>query len=69
MRMAKCFTNSSKRFPCSRMNTCPAPDGTMFAPAQRLPTCSLVEVYRRFRDACCLHHQGDEYPVDGSKHP
>jgi hypothetical protein len=21
--------------------------------------CSLVEVYRRFRDACCLHHQGD----------
>jgi hypothetical protein len=22
--------------------------------------CSLVEVYRRFRGACCLHHQGDE---------
>jgi hypothetical protein len=22
--------------------------------------CSLVEVYRRFRDVCCLHHQGDE---------
>jgi hypothetical protein len=21
--------------------------------------CSLVKVYRRFRDACCLHHQGD----------
>jgi hypothetical protein len=21
---------------------------------------SLVEVYRSFRDACCLHHQGDE---------
>jgi hypothetical protein len=21
--------------------------------------CSLVEVYRRFRGACCLHHQGD----------
>jgi hypothetical protein len=20
--------------------------------------CSLVEVYRRFRDACCLYHQG-----------
>jgi hypothetical protein len=20
---------------------------------------SLVEVYRRFRGACCLHHQGD----------
>jgi hypothetical protein len=20
--------------------------------------CSLVEVYRRFRDACCIHHQG-----------
>jgi hypothetical protein len=22
--------------------------------------CSLVEVNRRFRDACCLHHQGDD---------
>jgi hypothetical protein len=22
--------------------------------------CSLVEVYRHFRGACCLHHQGDE---------
>jgi hypothetical protein len=22
--------------------------------------CSLVDVYRRFRDTCCLHHQGDE---------
>jgi hypothetical protein len=21
--------------------------------------CSLVEVYRRFRGACCLHYQGD----------
>jgi hypothetical protein len=21
--------------------------------------CSLVEAYRRFRGACCLHHQGD----------
>jgi hypothetical protein len=21
--------------------------------------CSLVEVYRRFRGACCLYHQGD----------
>jgi hypothetical protein len=21
---------------------------------------SLVEVYRRFRSVCCLHHQGDE---------
>jgi hypothetical protein len=26
--------------------------------------CSLVEVYRRFRDICCLHHQGDR----GGKH-
>jgi hypothetical protein len=25
--------------------------------------CSLVEVYRRFRGACCRHHQGD--PDDG----
>jgi hypothetical protein len=24
-------------------------------------TCSLVEVYRRFRGAFCLHHQGDEH--------
>jgi hypothetical protein len=23
--------------------------------------CSLVEIYRRFRGAYCLHHQGDEY--------
>jgi hypothetical protein len=22
--------------------------------------CSLVEVYRRFRGPCCLHHQGNE---------
>jgi hypothetical protein len=22
--------------------------------------CSLVEVFQRFRGACCLHHQGDE---------
>jgi hypothetical protein len=22
--------------------------------------CSLVEVYQRFRDPCCLHHQGDQ---------
>jgi hypothetical protein len=25
--------------------------------------CSLVEVYRRFRGACCLHHQGDKCNV------
>jgi hypothetical protein len=22
--------------------------------------CSLVEVYKRFRGPCCLHHQGDQ---------
>jgi hypothetical protein len=22
--------------------------------------CSLVEVYRRFRGACCLHHQSNK---------
>jgi hypothetical protein len=22
-------------------------------------SCSLVEVYQRFRGPCCLHHQGD----------
>jgi hypothetical protein len=27
--------------------------------------CSLVEVYRRFRGPCCLHHQGDDRPDDG----
>jgi hypothetical protein len=26
--------------------------------------CSLVEVYRRFRGTCCLHHQGDHL-IDG----
>jgi hypothetical protein len=23
-------------------------------------SCSLVEVYQRFRGPCCLHHQGDD---------
>jgi hypothetical protein len=23
-------------------------------------SCSLVEVYRRFRGTCCLQHQGDQ---------
>jgi hypothetical protein len=23
-------------------------------------SCNLVEVYRRFRASCCLHHQSDE---------
>jgi hypothetical protein len=27
-------------------------------------TCSLVEVYQRFRGPCCLHHQGDESASD-----
>jgi hypothetical protein len=27
--------------------------------------CSLVEVYRHFRGAYCLHHQSDECPDDG----
>jgi hypothetical protein len=27
--------------------------------------CSLVEVSQRFRDPCCLHHQG-ERPDDGA---
>jgi hypothetical protein len=32
--------------------------------------CSLVEVYRRFKDACCLHYQGGAHRPDdgGSKH-
>jgi hypothetical protein len=27
--------------------------------------CSLVEIYRRFRGARCLYHQGDDRPDDG----
>jgi hypothetical protein len=31
--------------------------------------CILVEVYRRFGGACCLHYQGDDHPDDvGSRH-
>jgi hypothetical protein len=31
--------------------------------------CILVEVFRRFKGACCLHHQGDHRSdVRGSKH-
>jgi hypothetical protein len=30
--------------------------------------CSLVEVYRRFRGACYLHHQGDESDDGGNNH-
>jgi hypothetical protein len=29
--------------------------------------CRPVEVYRRFKGACCLHHQGDECPDDGGR--
>jgi hypothetical protein len=29
--------------------------------------CSLVEVYRRFRGACCLHHQGDDRGATNQK--
>jgi hypothetical protein len=25
--------------------------------------CSLVEAYRPFRGACCLHHQCDDQPI------
>jgi hypothetical protein len=28
---------------------------------------SLVEVYRRFRGACCFHNQGDDEPDDGGR--
>jgi hypothetical protein len=28
--------------------------------------CSLTEVYRHFRGACCLHHQGDHHNDDSS---
>jgi hypothetical protein len=30
--------------------------------------CSLVEVYRRFRSACCLHYQDDRPDDEGNKH-
>jgi hypothetical protein len=29
--------------------------------------CSVVEVYRRFRGACCTHHEGDSLDDRGSK--
>jgi hypothetical protein len=28
-------------------------------------SCSLVEVHRRFRGPCCLHHQSNHRPDDG----
>jgi hypothetical protein len=27
--------------------------------------CRVVDVYRRFRGTCYLHHQGDDHPDDG----
>jgi hypothetical protein len=30
---------------------------------------SVVEVYRRFRGACCLHHQGDDEAESTSEMP
>jgi hypothetical protein len=34
-----------------------------------LVPCILVEVYRRFINACCLHHYGTHRPHDGgNKH-
>jgi hypothetical protein len=30
------------------------------AASMKMAPCSLVEVYRHFRGACCLHHQGDD---------
>jgi hypothetical protein len=29
--------------------------------------CNLIEIYRRFRGACCLHHQDAISYVDGLK--
>jgi hypothetical protein len=29
----------------------------------------MAEISRRFTDACCLHHQGDENGDGGRKHP
>jgi hypothetical protein len=37
------------------------------APDMKMPVSSVVvwrspaELYRRFRGACCFHHQGDEF--------
>jgi hypothetical protein len=31
--------------------------------------CSLVEIYRRFRGTCCLHHQGLSHNGGDSKRP
>jgi hypothetical protein len=27
--------------------------------------CNLIEIYRRFGGAYCLHNQGDHHPNDG----
>jgi hypothetical protein len=40
--------------------------GLRFSRRRVLAPCSLVEVYRRFRGACCLHHQGDEFSSPSS---
>jgi hypothetical protein len=31
-------------------------------------SCSLVEVDRRFRGECCLHHQGDDQSTSSRLH-
>jgi hypothetical protein len=33
---------------------------TNMAVLRVIAPCSLIEVYRRCRDVCCLHHQGDD---------
>jgi hypothetical protein len=31
-------------------------------------SCSLVEVYRRFRSACCLHYESDRHRENLKSH-
>jgi hypothetical protein len=61
---SKCCTNLVYRS-CQNFAIFPPPFATELLSIKKavfwvVAPCSLVEVYRRFRGACCLHHQGDE---------
>jgi hypothetical protein len=49
-------TRSTERFVRLEVLTAAS---TKMAVLRVVQPCSLVEVYRRFRGACYLHHQGD----------
>jgi hypothetical protein len=61
-------TTTSKHFPVKHLKNVVSPnhslgittDTNKMAVFWVVAPCSLAEVYRRFRGACCLHHKGDE---------